>query len=198
MARPSRKHEKRAEILKAAASIFRRKGFGGTSMRELGASVSLDAASVYNYIRSKDEILEAICFSVAERYLEQLDPVAAMTGHHTHRLEALIEAHIRATISDTDAVAVANTEWRCLTGQARAQYKNMRQHYEDFLARLINQGVEAGEFKQVDPTVARYTILSALRWVESWYRDDRDVSVDALVASITALLIDGLRRDPSS
>ena len=63
------------QILKEAAKLFKNKGFGGTSMRDLAAALGMEAASIYYHIGSKDEILEKICFEVAHNYLSHLDEI---------------------------------------------------------------------------------------------------------------------------
>ena len=57
-----KKASKKEFILKKAAQMFREKGFAATSMRDLAETVGIEAASLYNHIRSKNEMLESICF----------------------------------------------------------------------------------------------------------------------------------------
>ena len=52
-------------ILKASAKLFREKGYKAASMRDLAVKVGVEAASLYNHIRSKAELLHDICFNVA-------------------------------------------------------------------------------------------------------------------------------------
>jgi len=63
------KQSKKELIIQEAALIFKQKGYSATSMRELAEKVGMEAASLYNHIRSKDEILEEICFKVANQYV---------------------------------------------------------------------------------------------------------------------------------
>ena len=71
MAKQSRKEL----IIQQAAIIFKQKGYSATSMRELAEKVGIEAARLYNNIRSKDEILEEICFSVAHEYLSVITEI---------------------------------------------------------------------------------------------------------------------------
>ena len=59
-------------IIKAAAKLFREKGFKAASMRDLAVKVGVEAASLYNHIRSKSELLHDICFDVANIFIEQI------------------------------------------------------------------------------------------------------------------------------
>ena len=80
MAKLQRKKASKKElILRKAAAMFREKGFAATSMRDLAETVGIEAASLYNHIRSKNEILEAICFDVANIFNTNIEIVEA--GH---------------------------------------------------------------------------------------------------------------------
>ena len=78
MAKAQRKKASKKElILRRAAAMFREKGFAATSMRDLAEMVGIEAASLYNHIRSKNEILEAICFDVANIFNTNIETTEA-------------------------------------------------------------------------------------------------------------------------
>ncbi len=106
---------KRELIIAGALKLFRAKGYDGTSMRELAGTVGMDAASMYYYIRSKDEILEEVCFRIANRYISHLDSVEDASLPGAEKVRTLISLHVRLVLEDAIAVSVANHEWRCLT-----------------------------------------------------------------------------------
>ena len=67
---------KKEFILLKASAMFREKGFPATSMRDLAESVGIEAASLYNHIQSKSEILQEIVFRMANEcnvHMENLD-----------------------------------------------------------------------------------------------------------------------------
>jgi len=185
---------KRQLILDEAAKLFKLKGFGGTSMRDLAAQVGMEAASMYNHIRSKDEILELICFHVSDTYIRQLTEVEQMAATYVEKIRALIGCHIQLMIEDGAAVSVGNNDWKYLTGDTLEAFKTARKHYEKGFAALIEQGIAAGELQPVNVSVALFTILSAVRWVELWYRPGRDVTPEELEENIMTILLNGLAR----
>ncbi|MBH8556647.1 TetR/AcrR family transcriptional regulator [Hymenobacter negativus] len=191
----SKKLNKRQIILDEAAKLFKLKGFGGTSMRDLAGEVGMEAASMYNHIKSKDEILEHLCFHVSNTYIAQLAEVEQMAGSNGDKLKELLRRHINLMLEDGAAVSVANNDWKYLTDNKLEQFKAARKQYEKGFAALIENGIAAGEFQPVNASVALFTILSAVRWVELWYRPGRGVTAQQLEEDIMTILLNGLAKN---
>ena len=98
-------------IIKEAAIIFKQKGYSATSMRELAEKVGIEAASLYNHIRSKDEILEEICFNVAHEYLSFITDIEKSNNTYSEKLSNLIDTHVRLIIKCVNELSVANNDW---------------------------------------------------------------------------------------
>ena len=187
------KISKRAIILREAAKLFKEKGFGGATMRDLAERVGIEAASIYNHIRSKDELLEEICFGIGRKYDEQLSEIAAKKISYPEKIEAVISFHIQMIIEDANAVSVLNNDWKFLNSGQMIEFKAMRNEYEKHLAALISKGIEHGAFKKINVSVALFTILSSLRWVELWYKPSRGISKEDLAKDISAILMNGVK-----
>ncbi|AII51899.1 MULTISPECIES: TetR/AcrR family transcriptional regulator [Hymenobacter] len=188
------KSNKRQIILEEAAKLFKARGFSGASMRELGAQVGMEAASMYNHISSKDELLDHICFHVSDTYISQLAEIERTEASYVDKIKALIRLHIRLMVEDGAAVSVANNDWKYLPEPRLTEFKEARKNYEKGFAALIEQGIEAGELQPVNVSVALFTILSAVRWVELWYRPGRGVTAEELEENIITMLLSGLRK----
>ena len=68
-------NSKREIIIAQAAKLFRQKGYKAASMREIATAVGVEAASLYNHINSKNDLLTAICFDVAHRYTDNIEKI---------------------------------------------------------------------------------------------------------------------------
>ncbi|RSK29504.1 TetR/AcrR family transcriptional regulator [Hymenobacter metallilatus] len=190
----TRKTNRRQLILDEAAKLFKQKGFGGTSMRDLAREVGMEAASMYNHIKSKDEILDLICTRIAHTYISQLAEIEQTDASYADKVKALIRLHIRLMIEDGAAVSVANHDWKYLPEPQLTEFKQARKDYEKGFAQLIEKGIAAGEFQPVNVSVALFTILSAVRWVELWYRPGRELSAEELEDHIITMLLTGLAK----
>ncbi len=184
---------KRALIVSEAAKLFKEKGFGGASMRDLAEKVGMEAASIYHHIRSKEELLEEICFGLAKTYETQLSEIEQQKIGYPEKIEALIAFHVQLIIEDVNAVSVLNNDWKYLSSEKMIDFKTMRKDYEKRFAALISKGIEAGVFKNVNVSIALFTILSSLRWVELWYKPTRGVTKEDLAKNISAILMNGVK-----
>ena len=189
---PKIKINKKELILSEAAMLFKEKGFGGTSMRDLAEKVGMEAASMYNHIKSKDEILELICFKIANQYISQLQEIENTNQTFQEKLNAIIGLHVQLIIEDSASVSVANNDWKYLSNDKKEQYKETRKSYEKSFANIIEQGMQNGEFKKMNVSVALFTMLSSLKWIELWYRPNRDITPQELEDDLKTLLMKGL------
>ena len=181
-------------IVEEASKLFKQRGFKATSMRDLAENVGMEAASLYNHIKSKDEILEDICFRLSNRYISFLDEIDKKPISAIDKISELIRLHVRIIIEDTEGVSVVNNDWKHLKEPALSRFKEDRKGYEKGMAAIIEKGIAAGEFQKVNVSVALFTILSAVRWVELWYKPNRDISPQVLEDDIVLMLLNGLKK----
>lgn len=186
---------RRQRILEAAAELFRDRGYAGTSMRDLAQAVDLQASSLYNHIKSKQDLLREICFNNAHRYLDGIRFVEANYEAPTERVEALIRLHIEIAMQDYTSITAFNDEWRHLDEPDLSGFRALRREYEQRFRQIIQQGMDTGVFKAHDPTVVLYTILSSVRWIHDWYRPGKVVDLATLEKSLCGIILNGLRTE---
>ncbi len=190
----TKKSVKRELILAEAAKLFKDRGYSGTSMRDLAGQVGMEAASMYNHIKSKDELLDTICFRISDTYISQLAEIERTGTSYGEKIKSLVRLHIRLMVEDGAAVSVANHDWKYLPEPRLTEFKQARKNYEKGFAALIEAGIAAGEFRPVNASVALFTVLSAVRWVELWYRPGRGLSAQELENDIITVLLSGLEH----
>ncbi|MGI4738223.1 MAG: TetR/AcrR family transcriptional regulator [Janthinobacterium lividum] len=189
-----KKSVKRELILTEAAKLFKDRGYSGTSMRDLAGQVGMEAASMYNHIKSKDELLDTICFRISDTYISQLQETEHQSIPYGDKIKSLVQLHIRLMVEDGAAVSVANHDWKYLPEPRLTEFKQARKTYEKGFASLIEAGIAAGEFRPVNVSVALFTVLSAVRWVELWYRPGRGLTAEELESNIITVLLGGLQQ----
>src|SRR5580692_3130001 len=185
---------KKEVIIEKASKLFREKGFGAASMRDLAEHVGVEAASLYNHIQSKSEILQAICFRVANEFMTNLEAVEISHQSTLKKMEAIIRVHIRMMLEQYEFVYIADHEWRHLPEPYLSNFLNQRRSYRKRLGDIIEEGINKNEIKNIEPYVAILTILSAISGIESWQRSRKTISAETLEANMVKYLIDGLKK----
>jgi len=181
-------------ILKASAKLFREKGYKAASMRDLAVKVGVEAASLYNHIRSKAELLHDICFNVANVFFEHINIVEASAGSPIEKLETLLRFHIRQMIENFEEVYVSDREWRYLADPYLSNFQNQRRSYRKRFAGIIQSGIEQGQINKIDASTAVLVILHAVSGIDSWHRSTHKVSGEELEENIVTILIEGLKK----
>ena len=181
-------------IVQAAANLFLEKGYKAASMRDLAERVGVEAASLYNHIRSKTELLHDICFAVANRYWEHLNQIETTDSPVINKIEALLRFQINQMIYNYAEVHVSDREWRHLAEPYLSNYQAQRRNYRKRFAALIEKGIEQGQIKHIDAPTAVLIMLHAISGIESWHRSKQKISDEALEENMITIMLDGLRK----
>ena len=186
---------RRQEIITTAKTLFRERGYRSVSMRDLAKTLDLKAASLYNHINSKEEILAEIVLGVAHFFTTEMELVKNQQEHTKTRLEAVITHHIELTLKNPEAIAIVNNDWMHLEGVHFKEFLKLRNAYEEDLRAIITEGVESGELVSKNVEVILFSLLSTLRTLNSWYRKRSGVDGEQLKNDITHLLLYGVIRN---
>ncbi len=179
-------------IVTKAATLFREKGFKAASMRDLAEAVGVEAASLYNHIKSKTELLHELCFSVANRFLHKIDEVELEKNSSVEKIEKLLRFHINEMIHHYEEVYVSDREWKHLSDPYLSNFQNQRRIYRKRFAAIIEIGIKNKEIKSIDAATAVLIMLHAISGIESWHRSIKKISAEELEENMISILVGGL------
>jgi TetR/AcrR family transcriptional regulator, cholesterol catabolism regulator len=154
--------------------------------------VGLGAASLYNHMGSKDELLTTICFRCANDFLNGMEKIDATLQQPEEKVKELIRLQIRIALHDESSLTVFNDEWRHLQEPFLTSFLELRRRYETTYLRIIKAGIETGMFIATDPYMIYQLILSSLRWLHMPGVKKTKLSEDQLTEQITSILIKGI------
>lgn len=182
------------EIIHAvAASLFREKGFRATSMRELAAKVGIEAASLYNHIQGKSELLNSICFKVANNFTKKIEEVENKDCSIIEKIETLLRFHVHEMVHNYEIVYVSDREWRNMDEPGLTKYRELRRTYRKRFASIVEKGISRGEIKKIDANTAVMIFLNAIAAVDQWHRIIHKLNSDELEDNMVDILIGGLK-----
>lgn len=188
------KLSRKDSIIKTAAKLFKEKGFSATSMREIADKVGVEAASLYNHIKNKNEILNIICFDVANKFNQNINEIEISSLTTLEKVEKLLRFHIDGMISYFDEVYVSDREWKHLDNPYLNNIQNQRRTYRKKFAVIIENGIKNKEFKKVDAPTVVLIMLHAISGIESWHRSKQKIDGKELAENMITILIEGLKK----
>lgn len=180
------------DILNAALQVFRAKGYHGSSMQDIADAVGLRKGSLYHYITSKEELLGRIFQAALGPLLAEAQEIAARPAPTSAKLEALLEAHLRAIASNLEALSVYLHEWRVLEGSELDTVRQQRRRYKEIVEAILAEGIGSGELRAHDHRVVALGILGMANWVYTWYRPEGRLPPEEIARIFARLLMDGL------
>lgn len=190
----SKSNTRKDVIIAKAARLFREKGYSATSMRDLAEHVGVEAASLYNHIKSKAEILQEICFKTANQFMNHITEVELSDQKCLAKVEAILRFHIRQIITQYEEVYVMDREWKHLTDPYLSNMQSQRRSYRQRIATIIEEGIRKGEIKNIDAPTAVLIMLHAVSGIESWHRSVKRISGEMLEDNMVMILVEGLRK----
>jgi AcrR family transcriptional regulator len=193
---PGKNGSKKDVITQTAATLFRKKGFSATSMRDIAGAIGVEAPSLYNHIESKNSILQDVCFGIAHLFTGNLTEVELSPELYLSKIERIIRFHISMMIEEYESVYISDHEWKHLPEPFLSDFKTRRRNYRSRLAAILQKGIDNKEISDINPYVAVLTILSAISGIESWQRSGKKVDAKSLEENMVKILVDGLRYHP--
>ena len=182
---------RKQEIYKTAARLFKEKGYSAVTMRDLAAEMGIKAASLYNHISSKQQILSEIILEIATQFTEGVDAITGQETNTLTKLKAVITQHITLTADNPYGMAALNNDWMHLEGKLD-HYLDLRNQYEKKFRAIILEGKQAGELKEVNTEILVYSILTTLRNLYLWIPKKGELKKDELIEGLCITLLQGV------
>ncbi len=153
MSRPDVSEERRPQIVEAAIRVFIRQGYRKTTMPEVAREAKLSVGGVYWYFKGKDQIVEAILHQLFQNDLEALNRLLASDAPAGQRLQDFANRFIEtyAAYAWLNPIGIQFYAEAAHNRQVREFIQRYLGHYRQALATLIEQGIQRGEFRPVDP-----------------------------------------------
>ena len=161
---------RRRQILEIAAQLFARKGYRGTSMRDIGEQAGVLGGSLYHHIKSKDALfvelhngaLDAAEARIAAAVAKQADPWA--------RLEAACASLLDIQLAADSLTMPMMNDFRAVPDGVRDQLVARRDRFEQLFRDLVAALPLPAD---IDRSLYRTLLLSQLNSAADWYRDGR-------------------------
>lgn len=167
-----------AAIREAAVDLIARYGYEAVSMRRLAAGVGVQAAALYRYFPTKEDLLFSLMRAHMEALIASWQAARPPGGDPVRELAAFVRNHIGFHIARRHSTHVSNMELRALSHERLSAILRLRGAYEKELRRILREGAESGAFAVGDVALTAMAIIQMMTGVIVWFRPDERLSVD--------------------
>jgi AcrR family transcriptional regulator len=191
--KPRRNNEsnRREELLRVSARLFREKGFDGTSIRDISSAAGMHSGSPFYHFKTKQDILVAVMEQGLAEGLRKTEEVMALPLPAEQRLVRLIRAQIGTILEDgNDFIPVMLYDWRSLSPASRRRIVALQDLYDAQWQQLIDELQRLGHMPG-DARLARLLMLGAVNWAGRWYKRGGRLSLDQIAQGAARLFLQG-------
>lgn len=193
--------DRRSEILVAAAKLFKKQGFRGTSLVHIAEEVGADRASLYYYFSSKEEIFDVLVTDVVKKNLATAEQIRDSAISAPEKLRQLIVGLMESYAEHYPFLYVYLQENMAHVAPKRQawarQMRQINRRYESAVTDIIGQGIEDGSLKAAgEPWVLAYGVMGIISWTHRWFNPNTsEVDARSIGESYAEVILAGLAAE---
>jgi AcrR family transcriptional regulator len=193
MARPRRSEinddNRREALIQAAARLFNRQGYQGTSVRDIASATGMRSGSPFYHFASKQDLLFEATLQGLAPALAELEAIWSGKGSTLARFRAMVRTHLGQLLgTDPDMAAMVVSEWRWLDGEQRAQVIVLRDRFEQLWQGVLEALAAEGRIARAD-RMTRLFFLGALHAVPQWYRQGGPLDIEQVAGALANFVL---------
>jgi AcrR family transcriptional regulator len=201
--RPNVSEERKNQILEAAIAVFARLGFRSARMDDVAEQAGLSKGALYLYYKSKDAIIAALLNYFFTQEFKRLQTLVETEQGGSVTDQAMAFAHqLAQAMQWMRRLMPIAFEFYALAGRNQEVRHSLKQYYQDYcrvLARLIERGIEQGEFRAVDAQATATTLVALYEGLALlFFVDPEAIHWEDQIITSMRLLLQGLQYPPSS
>lgn len=183
----------RREILDAAAALFRAQGYDDTHLGDIAGYVGIGRTTLYEYFADKEDILASLVEEtipgVVEDMLADLPPLRA-----SDRLAELIQRGLAFVSTDENLGSMLMRETPRLSNEAQRRVRSAHRPLEDEIVKVVEAGIESGEFRNFDPMVAAQIVYGLMMSASTGLIRDADAKqrLHEVADTVVSVVFQGL------
>jgi AcrR family transcriptional regulator len=191
MARTTGSDGERTEraLREAALTLMARHGYDAVTMRQLAAEVGVQAAALYRYFPTKEDLLFTLMREHMEGLLAAWEKARPSSPAPAARLSAFVRNHIRFHVERRHSTHVSNMELRSLSRERLTSMLRLRSAYEKELRQILRDGAEDGTFAVEEPALTAMAIIQMITGVIVWFRPDERLSVEEVAETYLGMTL---------
>jgi AcrR family transcriptional regulator len=183
-------------VIDVALTLFAERGYHGTALSQIAERLEVRTPSLYNHMRSKQDLLVTIVERTVTGVLEDFHTATADRTDPFDRLYHATLVYARRHATHRREAIVVNRDTSSLEEPHRSEMQARRREHEHALRDIISDGVAAGRFAIDSPALGSFAIREMCVSIARWFNDEGPIKPDQVAREYTefALNIVGVGR----
>ena len=186
------------EVLDVAARLFDRKGFRATSLADIGEALGMNKASLYYYVRSKNELLQRLVFRASQGLGDLASAPGMARAAAPAALEQLVREHCRVLLDHPHEMGTLIRQRAEIDAEGLAPIAEREARFVQALKRVIHCGMREGSLRRMDATVATQLTLDCANSLLRWYRPQGRLARERIADEVWAYVASALGATPAN
>ena len=186
----TRFQQQRDRVLKAAAHCFNRKGYSGTSLKDVAAMLGLTDPALYYYVRNKEELVYLCYLRAADVGREAMERAVAEGGDGLQQVQRYLRYHIEIMVGARGPIAIMS-EIPSLKPEHRDEILALSRRHSRGFEKMLQRGIADGSIRDCDVRMTGNAIMGSINWIPKWYHGD-DAIAEQTIAEFPSILSRGL------
>ena len=170
MAENKPKEVRLQQIMNAAMQVFVKKGYSQTRMTDIVQQSGLSKGAIYHHFKSKRDLFlalidhwESYSFPDYYQYVEDGKPASQILNEFSSEVVRQFRKNPTIFLAELEFWSMANRDTEVLS-----KVKFLYGHILALFERVIQRGIDQGEFKKLDPKVTALSIMTSLQGI-TWF-----------------------------
>lgn len=160
----------REEIIRAAATAFGEGGYGGTTLDAVAVKAGISKATLYTYVRSKEELLCLVFERTMDSFQVELERIIEQRLSPEETLRRIIRSQVTQVATHLPFLTVFFSQESDLPAKMARRIAREKREYDRAVERIVDQGIKRKTLRPVPPTLLVFALLGMCNWLYKWYR----------------------------
>lgn len=181
--------KKKEDILRSASLVISREGYHNATMEDIAAELLMTKGSLYYYFKSKEELLYRCHNLILSDAMKKMEEIFLQEISAKEKMEKAIKFHLEVAIREKEIFNLIVKPEQIFSEEHLDEIIEKRAKYAEVFDRIIDEGVQKGEFSIEQKKMARMIILGAANWVQVWHSPEGTYSNEKIEEIYAAYLL---------
>jgi len=185
--------ERHEQIFQAACKLIQKKGYHMTTLRDISKETGISLGNLYDYIRTKEDILYIVHEKARQIVAQSLDENSTVGKDPVKRLSEMIEKELASMDKYQDLIMSIYQESHALSKPSLRTILSSEEAHIGSFKKVLEEGIERGVFKAGNPTMLANIIKMMIDcWVLKRWALHGKVSLEEMKRGILEMIQAGI------